>query len=329
MKFKNELEEQAFLIAKKVCGGSAAIDHNKTLRIESALYPEVAAFSGPPKKEIDILTAELKKDPKVDLLVSCKNFQDSRAEPAHVQEWGAVVQTMNKYVGDTTYLGLVLSPSGFTKGCEPWATSSNVALIPPLKGKQIAFPYSSSLKMFERTLAALTRRLSFPSQDLFIPPGFYDFAYRLTADFEGYQAESASGERYLLARSGWRSSFGELVATLIGKRIAKILSIAEFLCLQLEDGAVFRYYGEKIVFGYDDGIAPIQSVTPTCTKNLSFEKCSFDLIEKLATGQRLASAGDFGTHFEFGLENEINLGFFPGSVLHVLCTKNPVEDNEL
>jgi hypothetical protein len=39
MKFKNELEEQAFLIAQKVYGDTATIDHNKVIQIENAIFP--------------------------------------------------------------------------------------------------------------------------------------------------------------------------------------------------------------------------------------------------------------------------------------------------
>ena len=45
-------------------------------------------------------------------------------------------------------------------------------------------------------------------------------------------------------------------------------------------------------------------------------------------GRTIVSAGDFGDHFEFGLDNEINLGFYPGAI-HVVCTKNPIEEHVL
>jgi hypothetical protein len=109
--FKNELERRCFEIAERtIGGGNIRIEHNKTVQIEAALFPEVAAFKGPPAKEIDVLVAELLDTPKVVLLVSCK-LLSRKAEPAHIQEWGAVVQTMNKYSKDTLYLGLVISPT--------------------------------------------------------------------------------------------------------------------------------------------------------------------------------------------------------------------------
>jgi hypothetical protein len=125
MSFKNELERRCFEIAVRALGGGVTIEHNQTIQIETALFPEVASFKGPPAKEVDVLVAQLLAQPKVVLLVSCKMLS-RRAEPAHVQEWGAVVQTMNRYANGTLYFGLVVSPTGFTNGCEPWATSHNL-----------------------------------------------------------------------------------------------------------------------------------------------------------------------------------------------------------
>lgn len=76
MKFKNELEKRCFEIARRALGQSVKIEHNKRIQIENALFPEVAAFKGPPAKEIDVLIAELLDNPKVILLVSCKSLQN-------------------------------------------------------------------------------------------------------------------------------------------------------------------------------------------------------------------------------------------------------------
>src|ERR1700683_3785898 len=111
MSFKNELERRCYEIAERALGHGITIEHNKSIRIETALFPEVASFKGPPAKEIDVLVAELLEQPKVVLLVSCKSLS-RRAEPAHVQEWGAVVNTMNRYSNGTLYFGLVISPTG-------------------------------------------------------------------------------------------------------------------------------------------------------------------------------------------------------------------------
>jgi hypothetical protein len=154
MKFKNELEQRCFDIAVRVLGEGVTVEHNKKITIESAIFHEVASFKGPPAKEVDVLAAELLGNPRVVLLVSCK-LLGRKAEPAHVQEWCAVVNTMNKYSGGTVYFGLVMSPSGFTSGCEAWATSHNVGLVPPLKGRSLAFNEATIFRMFERVLEAL------------------------------------------------------------------------------------------------------------------------------------------------------------------------------
>ncbi|MFO1085669.1 MAG: hypothetical protein U1E21_13970 [Reyranellaceae bacterium] len=168
MNFKNALEQQCFEIACDALGPTVRLDHNKRLEIESALFPEVAAFKGPPAKEIDVLAAELCENPKITLLVSCKEFA-KRAEPAHVQEWAAVVRTMNNYSDGTLYLGMVVSSKGFTSGCEAWATSHNLGLIPPLKGRNIVFAPDTVLRMFKRSLIALRKRTQPGSPPASIP----------------------------------------------------------------------------------------------------------------------------------------------------------------
>lgn len=48
-----------------------------------------------------------------------------------MQEWAAVIKTMNRYSDGTLYFGLVVSPSGFTNGCEAWATPTiSVSSLP-------------------------------------------------------------------------------------------------------------------------------------------------------------------------------------------------------
>lgn len=112
MNFKLALERRTFEIAKRVCGDAALIEHNKTLRIEVATSREVASFVGPPKKEIDVITAGFNKSPDIKVLISCKGYRNSRAELADIQEWTAVVRAMNKYSGGSKYLGLVVCPFG-------------------------------------------------------------------------------------------------------------------------------------------------------------------------------------------------------------------------
>lgn len=202
MSFKNELERRCFEIAVRALGGGVTIEHNKTIQIETALFPEVASFKGPPAKEVDVLVAQLLDKPKVVLLVSCKSLS-RRAEPTHVQEWGAVVQTMNRYSDGTLYFGLVVSPTGFTSGCEPWATLHNLGIVPPLKGRRLAFDEDTVFRMFERTLVALRARVRLRVDDLTTAPAFFDFVYRLVADFEGHQAYPRYPTALFLSRPWW------------------------------------------------------------------------------------------------------------------------------
>jgi hypothetical protein len=146
--FKNELERRTFEIARRVCGHVAQIEHNKTLRIEIADSPEVASFVGPPKKEVDVVTAGFGHSPDVKVLISCKDYRQSKAEPADVQEWAAVVKTMNQYSAGTKFLGLIISPSGFTSGCEPWATSYNLGERYRLLGKGWLSSFQELVKTF-------------------------------------------------------------------------------------------------------------------------------------------------------------------------------------
>jgi hypothetical protein len=164
---------------------------------------------------MDVLVAELLDRPKVVLLVSCKRLS-RRAEPAHVQEWCAVVQTMNKYSDSTLYFGLVLSPTGSTSGCEAWATSHNMGIVPSLKGRRLAFSEETVLRMFERVLLGLRARVRLQVDDLKAAPSFFEFVYHLVTDFEGHQ-EVASDGRYFLVPQGWVSSFGEMYSTIAGR----------------------------------------------------------------------------------------------------------------
>ncbi len=327
MKFRNDLEKAVYEIAKNVCA-KADVEHNRVIEIETADSPEVASFSGPPKKEIDVITAIFSE--RVQMLISCKKHK-ARAQPVDVQEWAAVVQTMNRYSGGTEFVGLIVSPSGFTAGCEPWATSHNLGLIPPLKGKDFSFTEASAVQMSRRVLGAFAKRMAFSRAGLFTPPGFYDFVFGLTVDFEGRDEEAAGrrGGRYSLLETGWMSSFGELVSTAKGAQIKDVIATSECLGLELSDGLLFLYFGDRIVFGSGAGFEPPgHPIEPQCRKNLDDATYSFSELRRLVTGQKIVSAGDFGTHFEFGLGNDVNLGFYP-NFLHVLRTLNPPEEHLL
>lgn len=322
MRFKNEFEARCFQIASRALGTpSITVEHNKRIQIESALFPEVASFKGPPRKEIDVLVAELLGRPKIVLLVSCKDIS-KRVEPAHVQEWAAVVTTMNRYSEGTVHLGLVISPTGFTDGCEAWATSHNLGIIPPLKGRRLVFSPDTVFRMFERTLEALSKRVRLNIADLTKAPAFFDFVYLLTSDFEGRE-EAAQDARYFVHPRGWLSSFGEMYSSLAGHIIEDLVVTDEgATILNLSDGWGLRFSGARVEFG--QGIKPSAAPlpSPSCRKNLDGEPCELEFIRSIARGKRLTSAADFGSYIEFGLDQRFNLGLHVGGV-HIISTDSP------
>ena len=323
MNFKNAFERSLFDAAVRACGDGVSIEHNRTIQIEDAFSVEVASFAGPPKKEIDVITAGFRQSPAVKILISAKDY-GSKAEPADVQEWGTVVRTMNKYSAGTRYLGIVVSRGGFTRGCESWAGSANLGLIPPLKGKLLSFTADHVYQMLERVLRALAKRLYFPHADLFSAPEFYDFVYRLTAEFEGRDAAaSEQGDRYRLIESGWLSSFQELFQLLDGKKLEKIATTTTGIYLTLSDNLTLRMIGAQLQFGADDGKVKGTPSAIRCEKNFFAEPCSFEFLIGLVIGERVTSAGDWGDRFEIGLTNDLMLAVEPNR-FQVYRTRNPI-----
>jgi hypothetical protein len=326
MNFKNELERQCFEIAERALGKGVTIEHNKKVQIESALFPEVASFKGPPAKEVDVLVAELIDQPKVVLLVSCKLFR-RRAEPAHIQEWCAVVQAMNRYSDGTLFLGLVVSPSGFTSGCEAWATSHNIGIVPPLKGRNLTFNQNTVLRMFERVLIALRSRVSLRIDDFRTAPAFFDFVYRLVADFEGHQDAAADG-RYFLLPQNWTSSFGEMYSAIAGRIVEDIWAVDGATVMLLSGTFLLLFSEDRVCFGTDTGITKETSIIPECRKNLDMEPCTLEFIKNIAVGKSVTSAGDFGNYIEFGIDQRFNLGLHRLG-FHLIPTEDPIETHRL
>ncbi len=327
MNFKNELEQRCFEIARKILGPSVEVQHNKTVQVESALFPEVAAFKGPPRKEVDVLVAELLSDPKVTLLVSCKELS-RRAEPAHVQEWAAVVRTMNKYSMGTLYLGLLVSPMGFSGGCESWATSHNMGLIPPLKGRQLAFMPDTVFRMLERSLIGVRARVRLQFADLATAPAFFDFIYSLVSDFEGHEEVTREG-RYFIFPQGWVSSFGEMYSCLAGHAVENLVAAEDgTTMMELSEEVICRFTGSRAEFGQGIELNVTPLAAPTCVKNVEGAPCTLDFIKSTILGTRVTSAADFGDYLEFGLDQRFNLGLHLGG-FHVFSTENPVEEHPL
>lgn len=326
MNFKNDLERKCFEAAERALGSHVEIEHNKTITIESALCREVASFKGPPKKEIDVLVARILDDPKVVLLVSCKLFF-RRAEPAHVQEWAAVVQAMNRYSDGTTYFGLVLSPTGFTSGSESWATSHNLGLLPPLKGRRIAFNEDTVLRMFERVLKAFHARARIQFDDLVEPPSFYDFVFRLSADYEGHH-EATFDARFYVVPQNWPSSFGEMYSAVAGRKVEGVVAVQGATAIRLSGGMVLRFEGGRVAVGPDPSAASGTTVDPQCWKNLDMQPCTMDFIGNLVVGRAISSAGDFGEYIEFGLDKCLNLGLHKTG-FHLISTEGLADENRL
>ena len=327
MNFKNDLEKKCFEVAADVFGSAVHMEHNKRIQIENALYAEVASFRGPPTKEVDVLVAELAVAPKVTLLVSCKEFS-KRAEPAHVQEWAAVVRTMNSYSKGTLYLGLIVSSYGFTSGCEPWATSYNLGLIPPLKGKSLAFPPESVLTMFGRVMRALQKRVHLNVGDLVDAPGFFDFVYALVSDFEGHEEVAQSG-RYYSFPQGWASDFSEMYSSLVGHTVEDLSVDGQVATiLRLSETISCRFTGSTVEFGPGVGREPLVGDAPRCVKNLQGEPCTLDFVRSMTQGLPITSGGDFGDYIEFGIDGRFNLGMHSWG-FHIISTENPIDSNQL
>src|SRR5260370_9645664 len=247
MSFKNKFERGCFEVARSALGRGVSIEHNKTIQIDRAFFPEVASFKGPPAKEVDLLIADVLHEPRIVLLVSWK-LLSRKAEPAHVQEWCAVVRTMNKYSDGTLYLGLVVSATGFTSGCEAWATSHNLGIVPPLKGRRLAFSEDSVFRMFERVLIGVRARVRLEIDDLKTAPAFFELVYRLVQDFEGHQ-ESVSDSRYFLSPKGWASSFGEMYSAIAGHAVADLFAVKGAMVMRLSVGIGVRFGGNRSHLG--------------------------------------------------------------------------------
>ncbi len=318
MNFKNDFEEIIYNIAKDVFGESKIKnEHNKVIRIEDKSAPSTVSFSGPPKKEIDVISINLGSSLNINLLVSCKEFSKSKAEPSHIQEWCSVINTMNKHSLDSKYIGLVISSSGFTSGCEPWASSDNIGLIPPIKGAKISFEKEHITSMFRRFCTALLKRLEFPLDDLLNEPNLFDFCYSITSDFEGITDADISS-RYKFTNSDWHSNFSELVSNIIGEKIESIDCDESIITLRLSGGDTLEYSYEGVRFGVS-GIEDGENLQiPMCTKGFDHEEISFQEAKNLILGKKITSACDFQTYIEFGVNKELNLALFPPNRLRLM-----------
>lgn len=328
MKFKNQFEKSIYDIATDVFGGkNTQIEHNKVIHIEDKTSKSTISFAGPPKKEIDVLSVTLSKELKTQILISCKDFKSTKAKPAHVQEWCSVVSTMNKHAIDSNYIGIVISTSGFSSGCEGWASSENIALIPPLKGNNITFSEEQVVRMFRRICIAILRRLKFPFEDLLIAPNFFDFCFTITSDFEGFVGSNTSS-RYKKVSKGWNSNFSELVNSLIGRKIESIHFSKEKFYIIFDKSFVLRYSQNQIEFGELDKLEIESDETPLCTKNIDNEEISFESVREIIIGAKITSAADFQEYIELGIDGKLNLGLLSPNRIHAMIFDEIREMNE-
>lgn len=182
MKFRNEFERRCFEAAQEVLGGSAIkLLHNHILIADFTPEKGVISFTGAPKKESDVLAARVTDT--CSLLIGAKDYGTAAAPPASVQEWASVVRTMNSHSSGISYLGLVVSSHGLTEGCPASAIDHNLGLVPPHKGKPIAYSSHKIVDMLKRVILTTQRFLRRPGHKLLENGNFYWSVYKLLADF--------------------------------------------------------------------------------------------------------------------------------------------------
>lgn len=186
MEFRNRLEEDCFRIATGITAGrgTVKIEHNKKLSVDWSKKRDQITFSGLPSKEIDVLSLNLFESSAIYLLVSCKHFEGSRCSATYIQEWGNVIGVFNRNTTGKIYFGLVVSSTGFQRGCESWAMQNNLGLIPPYKGKIIKWPSEIVLKMFSRTITAYIKIIGRNWEKLKRNSDFYWSIFKLNSDLE-------------------------------------------------------------------------------------------------------------------------------------------------
>lgn len=198
--------------------------------------------------------------------------------------------------------------------------------MPPIKGRRLTFSEETVLRMFERVLIALHKRVRFRLDDLLAPPAFFDFVYRLVSDFEGHQ-ESVGDGRYLLMPQGWASSFAEMYPAIASHTIEDLYAVKGATVMKLSGGLVLRFTPGEVRFGELE-IPPVPSRLPDCRKNIELEPCTLDFIKSVAVGKSITSAGDFGSYLEVGLDQRFNLGLHETG-FHLISTESPIEDHRL
>jgi len=177
MNFKNDFERKTFDTCLTFLDKDRiSIDHNYTVRTEKT----IVSFTGNPKKEVDVITLDFPNNVK--LLISCKDFSIN-VPPSAIQEWGDVIKVLNKHSVLSKYFGIVISSKGFSEGCEAWAKTDNLGLIPPYRGERNNFSEDQIFKMLERVIHVFLKSVERRGADDFVDnENFYWLSYKTTAD---------------------------------------------------------------------------------------------------------------------------------------------------
>lgn len=72
----------------------------------------------------------------------------------------------------------------------------------------------------------------------------------ITSDFEGFEDSQLNGNRFVILGSNWKSSFGEFISTIIGKKIIDVQDNADAIYLILEDNIMIQINNNQILFGH-------------------------------------------------------------------------------
>jgi hypothetical protein len=180
MVFKNAFERRCFEAVRTALRGTASeLFHNRVLIADYTPGTGVISFTGPPKKEIDVLVAKLTDNTSI--LISAKDYKIA-APPTAVQEWAAVTRTMSSHSTGTLFLGLVVAAHGFSEGCPAWAIDYNLGLVPPFKGKRIGYSLDTAFAMLQRAIVSASRLLH-AGHKLQENRNFYWSIYKSLADF--------------------------------------------------------------------------------------------------------------------------------------------------
>lgn len=178
MKFKNDFEKKCYESCLKFTTKDLIeIQHNTVIKTEKT----IVSFSGNPKKEIDVLTLNLPDNIK--LLISCKYFENS-VPPSAIQELGDVIKVLNENAIVSTYFGLVISSKGFSKGCEAWAKTDNLGIVPLYKGMKNNYSEEIIFKMLQRIVHVFIRIIERKRIDeLKNNSSFYWMCYKTILDY--------------------------------------------------------------------------------------------------------------------------------------------------